>query len=67
MKIRVPSVKSIQDRHFRKELHKAAELEALRNTNRMHIERLNDRVDKLTPAMKAFVHGGMSKLYPSVK
>ena len=65
-KLRIPSVKAIQDRHFRRELHNATQREATRNTNRMQIERLNDRFDKLSPAMKAFVHGGMSKLYPGL-
>ena len=62
-KIRIPSVKSIQDRIFRRELHNAAQREAIRSTNRMQIERLNDRFDKLSPVMKAFVHDGMNKLY----
>ena len=57
----------MQDRHFRKELHNAAQREAIRNTNRMQIERLNDRFDKLSPVMKAFVHEGMTKLYPRYK
>ena len=62
--MRIPFVNIIQDRRFRRELHKAAQREAIRNTNRMHIERLNDRFDKLSLVMKAFVHDGMSKLYP---
>ena len=63
-KLRIPSVKTIQERHFRRGLHKAAQLEAVRNTNRMQIERLHDRIDRLPPAMKAFVQEGMAKIYP---
>ena len=54
-KLRIPSVKAIQDRHVRRELHKAAQREAIRNTNRMQIERLNDRFDKLSLDVTTFL------------
>ena len=66
-KIRIPTVKTLQDRQFRRDLHNAAQREAARNTHIMHIKRLNDRIDKLSPVMKAFVHDGMAKLYPRHK